>query len=87
LLSVNNARLPNITGRNHDGACVEGGGKGGGGDENVGTIANVPAVLVIVAPRLPEAPDAVKSRTVLAVLETIEVFTVKLAVYFATPFM
>ena len=77
---MNNARFPNIIGRNHDGA-------GGGGDENVGTIANVPAVLVIVAPRLPEAPVAVSNKTVLAVFETIEVLTVKLAVYFARPFM
>jgi hypothetical protein len=80
MLSVNNARFPNITGRNHDGA-------GGGGNENVGTIANVPAVLVIVAPRLPEAPLAVSSSTVLAVFETIDSLTVKLAVYFATPFI
>jgi len=69
--------FPNNTGRNHNGKGGAGGVEGGG-DDNSGTITNVPAVLVIVAPRLPEAPPAVSNKTVLAVFETIEVLTVKI---------
>jgi hypothetical protein len=44
-------------------------------------------VLVIVLPKVPEAPPAVSNKTVSGRADTIDVDTVKFAVYFATPFM
>jgi hypothetical protein len=41
---------------------------------------------VIVLPNDPDAPAAVSNKTVSGIADIIDVDTVKLAVYFATPF-